>query len=40
MIRLCPGDGAIGGLQSTVTAAYDDFEALAREIARRIDLAI
>jgi len=38
MFKLRPGDGAIGGHQGAVAAAYDDFEKLAREIAARIDL--
>lgn len=38
MFKLRPGDGAIGGHQGAVTAAYDDFEKLAREIAARIKL--
>jgi len=38
MFKLKPGDGAIGGHQRAVTAAYNDFERLAREIAARIDL--
>jgi chromosome partitioning protein len=37
MFKLRPGDGAIGGHQGAVSAAYDDFEKLAREIADRID---
>jgi cellulose biosynthesis protein BcsQ len=40
MFKLKPGDGAIGGHQGAVTAAYDDFERLAREIAGRIALPI
>jgi cellulose biosynthesis protein BcsQ len=36
MFRLRPGDGAIGGHQGAVSAAYDDFEKLARAIAERI----
>jgi cellulose biosynthesis protein BcsQ len=36
MFKLRPGDGAIGGHQGAVTAAYDDFEKLARAIAARI----
>lgn len=38
MFKLRPGDGAIGGHQGAVSSAYDDFEKLAREIARRIEL--
>ena len=38
MFKLRPGDGAIGGHQGAVSAAYDDFEKLAREIASRIEL--
>ncbi|MEA2756714.1 MAG: chromosome partitioning protein [Aliidongia sp.] len=38
MFKLKPGDGAIGGHQGAVSGAYDDFEKLAREIARKIDL--
>jgi cellulose biosynthesis protein BcsQ len=38
MFKLRPGDGAIGGHQGAVSAAYDDFEKLAREIAARIEL--
>jgi cellulose biosynthesis protein BcsQ len=38
MFKLRPGDGAIGGHQGAVSAAYDDFEKLAREVAIRIDL--
>lgn len=37
MFKLRPGDGAIGGHQGAVSAAYDDFEKLARTIAGRID---
>lgn len=37
MFKLRPGDGAIGGHQGAVSAAYDDFEMLAREIADRIE---
>ena len=40
MFKLRPGDGAIGGHQGAVTAAYDDFEKLAREIASRIALSL
>jgi cellulose biosynthesis protein BcsQ len=40
MFKLRPGDGAIGGHQAAVAAAYDDFERLAREIAARIALEI
>ena len=36
MFKLRPGDGAIGGHQGAVSAAYDDFERLARVIADRI----
>jgi cellulose biosynthesis protein BcsQ len=36
MFKLRPGDGAIGGHQGAVSAAYDDFEKLARVIADRI----
>ena len=38
MFKLRPGDGAIGGHQGAVSAAYDDFEKLAREIAARVEL--
>ncbi|RAI35589.1 ParA family protein [Rhodoplanes serenus] len=38
MFKLRPGDGAIGGHQGAVSAAYGDFEMLAREIATRIEL--
>lgn len=37
MFKLRPGDGAIGGHQGAVSAAYDDFEKLARTIANRIE---
>ena len=37
MFKLRPGDGAIGGHQGAVSAAYDDFEKLARVIADRIE---
>jgi hypothetical protein len=37
MFKLRPGDGAIGGHQGAVSAAYDDFEKLARAIADRIE---
>jgi cellulose biosynthesis protein BcsQ len=37
MFKLRPGDGAIGGHQGAVSAAYDDFEELARTIADRIE---
>jgi cellulose biosynthesis protein BcsQ len=40
MFKLRPGDGAIGGHQGAVSAAYDDFERLARKIAERIRLFI
>lgn len=40
MFKLRPGDGAIGGHQGAVTAAYDDFEKLARVIAARIELSL
>jgi chromosome partitioning protein len=40
MFKLKPGDGAIGGHQGAVAGAYDDFEKLAREIAKRIKLSI
>ena len=40
MFKLRPGDGAIGGHQGAVSAAYNDFEKLAREIAARISLSI
>jgi chromosome partitioning protein len=40
MFKLKPGDGAIGGHQSAVAAAYDDFERLAREVALRIALTL
>jgi cellulose biosynthesis protein BcsQ len=36
MFMLRPADGAIGGHQSAVEACYRDFEALAKEIDRRI----
>lgn len=36
MFKLRPGDGAIGGHQGAVSAAYDDFEKLAHAIADRI----
>ena len=35
MFKLKPGDGAIGGHQSAVAKAYDDFEALTRSILAR-----
>ena len=38
VFRLRPGDGAIGGLQGAVAAAYSDFETVARHIAARVDL--
>ncbi len=38
MFKLRPGDGAIGGHQNAVSAAYDDFEKLARAIAARIGM--
>ena len=38
MFKLRPGDGAIGGHQGAVAAAYDDFRKLALEIAARIEL--
>ena len=37
MFKLRPGDGAIGGHQGAVSAAYDDFKALARTIADRME---
>jgi cellulose biosynthesis protein BcsQ len=37
MFKLRPADGAIGGHQGAVSAAYDDFETLARVIADRIE---
>ena len=37
MFKLRPGDGAIGGHQGAVSAAYDDFEMLARAVAERIE---
>lgn len=40
MFKLRPGDGAIGGHQGAVSAAYDDFEKLARAIANRIGMTI
>lgn len=40
MFKLRPGDGAIGGHQGAVSAAYGDFERLAREIANRIELSL
>jgi chromosome partitioning protein len=40
MFKLRPGDGAIGGHQGAVAAAYDDFRKLAIEIAARIELDI
>lgn len=40
MFKLKPGDGAIGGHQGAVSAAYEDFERLAGVIAGRIDLSI
>lgn len=40
MFKLRPGDGAIGGHQGAVSAAYDDFERLARAIADRIEVPI
>lgn len=36
MFKLRPGDGAIGAYQGAVSAAYDDFEKLARAIAVKI----
>jgi cellulose biosynthesis protein BcsQ len=38
MFLLKPADGAIGGHQAAVQECYDDFEALAAEIERRIGL--
>jgi cellulose biosynthesis protein BcsQ len=38
MFLLRPSDGAIGGHQGAVSAAYDDFEKLAREITDRISV--
>ncbi len=40
MFKLRPGDGAIGGHQGAVSAAYYDFEKLARTIADRISYTI
>ncbi|MDQ0468471.1 ParA family protein [Labrys wisconsinensis] len=40
MFKLRPGDGAIGGHQGAVSAAYDDFEKLARRITTRIGLPV
>ncbi len=40
MFKLRPGDGAIGGHQGAVSAAYDDFEKLARVIADRMEMPI
>jgi len=40
MFKLKPADGAIGGHQQAVLACYRDFEALARKIAERCDVAI
>lgn len=37
MFKLRPGDGAIGGHQGAVSAAYDDFRKLAVAIADRIE---
>ena len=38
MFLLRPADGAFGGHQGAVTACYDDFAALAREVAQRAGL--
>jgi chromosome partitioning protein len=38
MFLLRPADGAIGGHQGAVSAAFDDFAKLARELASRINL--
>lgn len=38
MFLLRPADGAFGGHQGAVTACYEDFAALAREVARRAGL--
>lgn len=40
MFKLKPGDGAIGGHQAAVSAAYDDFKRLAEVIAQRIGLEV
>lgn len=40
MFKLKPADGAIGGHQGAVSAAYEDFAKLARTIATRIGLHI
>jgi len=40
MFKLRPGDGAIGGHQGAVSAAYGDFKQLAQEIAARIEMPI
>lgn len=40
MFKLRPGDGAIGGHQGAVSAAYDDFEKLARAIASRVNIPV
>lgn len=40
MFLLKPGDGAIGGHQGAVSAAFGDFEQLAREVAQRIDFGL
>ena len=40
MFLLKPGDGAIGGHQGAVAAAYEDFERLAREVAQRTEIDI
>ena len=40
MFKLRPGDGAIGGHQGAVFAAYEDFERLARTVASRINLSV
>ena len=38
MFALKPADGAIGGHTRAVAECYRDFQALAREIARRCDV--
>lgn len=38
MFLLKPADGAIGGHQGAVSAAFEDFETLAREIASKIEV--
>jgi hypothetical protein len=39
MFDLTSADGAIGAHQTNVQRCHDDFEALCREIARRVGLA-